>query len=194
MNSPIPPRRLAAPLTAIAAALTAVACTSHHSIDYGEHDSTGTGVPSGAVVETLPPLPPPWNTLARNSTDPSAVIIAAVQAVFDWHPERGDTSPQDAAHRAAPLFTPRAATDYRPYTIPRPTWQNWMDTRTTITAVTTISSEQHRADTAAEQQRKTTTVLTISTPGQSPAPFIVTSLVTAQKQPAWTVTGLAHLR
>ncbi|WP_280301145.1 hypothetical protein [Nocardia abscessus] len=173
----------------VIAALILVAACSAQVDDFGEHDQ-GPGVPSGATIRSLPPLPTPWHSLDRHN--PAAVAISAVQAVFDWHPERGDTGPQAAAHRAAPLFTPRAAESYRHYPIPRPTWQVWMDTATTITATTVIGTEQHPVDTDASWHRKTSTTLTITTPGEPPATLSVISLVTLQKQPVWVASGLAH--
>lgn len=187
-QTPRPAPRLAA----LAAALTiAAACSSSHPTDYGEHDPTGTAVPSGASIKPLPPLPAPWNTLNRN--DPAVVAVAAVQAVFDWHPEHGDVDPETAAHRAIPLFSARALDSYKPYAIPRPTWQQWMDENATVTARTTIATEQHPPDTAAQWQRKTATTLTVTTPGKPPITITVISLITEQKQPVWTTTALAHL-
>ncbi|MFJ9370567.1 hypothetical protein ACIRRA_39935 [Nocardia sp. NPDC101769] len=190
-HTPRHARRLAA-FAAVALTAAAAACSSTHTNTYGEHDDTGTGVPSGASIATLPPLPSPWNALDRN--DPAAVAVATVQAVFDWHPERGDTGPENAARRAAPLFSVRGAEDYKPYPIPRPTWQAWMDEKTTVTAQTAIGTEQHPADTAAQWQRKTATTLTITTPGKPPITMTVISLITTQKQPVWTTTQLAHLQ
>jgi hypothetical protein len=173
----------------VIAGLILTAACSAAADDFGEHDQ-GPGVPAGATLESLPPLPPPWNGVDRN--DPAAVAIAAVQAVFDWHPERGDTGPDAAARRAAPLFTPRAAESYRRYPIPRPTWQAWMDTATTITAQTVLGAEEHPPGTAAIWHRKTATTLTITTPGKRPTTLSVVSLVTVRKQPVWTVAALAH--
>lgn len=184
-------RRCFAPFTLAltVAALTACSTAEH---DHGEDYDHGTGVPPGATIAALPPLPTPWNTLDRN--DAQAVALAAVHAVFDWHPERGETGPEIAARRAAPLFTPRAVDEYRPYTIPRPTWQGWMDDHATITATTTIGAEEHPADTAAQWQRKVSTALTITTDGKPTTTLTVISLITAQKQPVWTITQLTHLQ
>ncbi|MEU6586549.1 hypothetical protein [Nocardia sp. NPDC046763] len=179
-------------LAAVALTAAAAACSSSHTNTYGEHDGTGTGVPSGASIATLPPLPSPWNALDRN--DPAAVAVAAVQAVFDWHPERGETGPETAAHRAAPLFSVRGGEDYKPYPIPRPTWQTWMDEKATVTAQTAIGAEQHPVDTDARWQRKTATTLTITAPGKPPITMTVISLITTQKQPVWTTTQLTHLQ
>lgn len=188
-QTPRRPRRLA---VLAALALTAAACSSSHTTTNGEHDATGTAVPSGASIATLPPLPSPWNTLDRN--DPAAVVLAAVQAVFDWHPEHGDTGPEIAARRAAPLFSARGAQDYQPYAIPLPTWQAWMDEKATVTAQTTIGTEQHPADTDAQWQRKTATTVTIVIADKPPITMTVISLITAQKQPVWTITQLKHLQ
>ncbi|MGW4719917.1 hypothetical protein [Nocardia sp. NPDC004260] len=172
----------------IAGFILTAACSAPAN-DFGEHEQ-GPGVPVGATIQALPPLPSPWNALDRN--DPAAVALAAVQAVFDWHPERGDTGTEAAARRAAPLLTPRAADSYRRYPIPRPTWQAWMDTATTITAETVIGAENHPPDTDATWHRKTFTTLTVTTPGKPPTRFSVVSLVTVHKQPTWIVSGLAH--
>ncbi|MBU3063123.1 hypothetical protein KO481_16505 [Nocardia sp. NEAU-G5] len=139
----------------------------------------------------MPPLPAMWNSLHRN--DPAAMAIATVQAVFDWHPERGETGPETAAQRATPLFTPRAAAEYQPYPIPRPTWQQWMDEHATIAAITVISTEEHPADSEVSWHRKTATTLTITAPGKAPTTLNVICLVTEQKQPLWTTSALTHL-
>ncbi|MFE4459476.1 hypothetical protein ACFROC_19145, partial [Nocardia tengchongensis] len=117
-----------------------------------------------------------------------------VQAVFDWHPERGDIGPEIAAHHAAPLFSVRGAEDYKPYPITRPTWQEWMDEKATVTAQTTIGTEQHPTETAAQWQRKTATTLTITAPGKPLVTMTVISLITEQKQAVWTTTQLMHLQ
>lgn len=178
-------------LAAAAIVLTAAAAGCAVPIeDFGEHDH-GPGIPAGASVQPLPPLPSPWQALDR--ADPAAVAIAAVKAVFDWHPELGDTGPEIAAQRAEPLFTARAADRYRPYPMPRSTWEDWMSEGATTSAETTIGAEEHPADTAGTWQRKTTTTLTITVPGRTPRALTVISLVTAQKQPVWMISDLAHL-
>ncbi|MEU8901257.1 hypothetical protein AB0C65_35690 [Nocardia sp. NPDC048505] len=182
-------RRMAA---AAAFVLLAIVGCSKPGNDFGESHTPDTGIPSGASVQTLPPLPAPWAELDR--TNVTAVANAAMTALFDWNPENGDTGPESAAHRAAPLFTPRAAADYRPYPIPRVTWQDWMDTATTITAATTITSETHPPDTDVSWQRKTATTITVNTPGKSPRTITVISLLRLQKQPVWTITGVSHLQ
>ncbi|WP_280382124.1 hypothetical protein [Nocardia wallacei] len=190
MNAAESVRRVAGAVVVAGVAVVGVAC-SQPAPDYGERGDTGFGVPSGAVVQTMPPLPAPWDTLDRN--DPSAVAVAAIQAVFDWHPERGEVGPEIAARRAAPLLTPRAADTYRPYPIPRPTWQAWMDSSTSITATTGIGAEQHPPDTDVRWQRKAVTTLTVATPGKPTTSSTVISVVTVQRQPVWTVTHISHL-
>jgi hypothetical protein len=177
-------RRLAAVALTVAA-LAACSRTGHD--DFGEHDDHGTGVPSGATIATLPPLPAPWTDLDRTSPEP--VALAAVNALFDWRPADGDTGPETARDRARPLLTPRAADSYRPYPIPRPLWESWMNTRATITTASEISSEQYPADTAVTWQRKITTHLHAPEAGDLTA----TTLITATKQPVWTVTAATTL-
>ncbi|AYF78143.1 hypothetical protein D7D52_34810 [Nocardia yunnanensis] len=176
-------------LAAVALALTVAAlaaCSRGHE-DFGEHDDHGTGVPSGATVATLPPLPAPWADLNRDN--PEAVALAAVAALFDWRPADGDTGPESARDRARPLLTPRAADSYRPYQIPRPLWESWMNTRATITASSAISSEQHPADTEVSWQRKITTHVR----GPEAGDLTATTLITVTKQPVWTVTAVTTL-
>ncbi|WP_370012716.1 hypothetical protein [Nocardia cyriacigeorgica] len=178
-------RRLAA--VALALAVAALAACSRGHEDFGEHDDHGPGVPSGASIETLPPLPAPWTDLDRNN--PEAVALAAVNALFDWRPADGDTGPESARDRARPLLSPRAADSYRLYPIPRPLWESWMNTRATITASSQISSEQHPADTAVSWQRKITTRIHAPEAGDLTA----TTLITVTKQPVWTVTTVTTL-
>ncbi|NKY53960.1 hypothetical protein [Nocardia vermiculata] len=175
----------AAALVVAAVALTA--CTQSGDDTYGEHDTHGTGVPSGASIETLPPLPAPWTDLDR--TNPEAVALAAVRALFDWRPADGDTGPEDALDRARPLLTPRAADSYRPYPIPRPIWESWMNSGASITASSEVSSEQHPADTDTTWQRKISTRIHAVATGDLSA----TTLVTVTKQPLWTVTAVTTL-
>lgn len=179
-------RSLAAVALALAVAALAACSTTDHD-HFGEHDDHGTGVPSGASIETLPPLPAPWTDLDRNN--PESVALAAVNALFDWRPADGDTGPESARDRARPLLTPRAADSYRLYPIPRPLWESWMNTRATITASSEISSEQHPADTAVTWQRKITTRLHAPESGD----FTATTLITVTKQPVWTVTAATTL-
>lgn len=183
------PRRGRRTFAAVALALTvtALAACSTASENYGEHDDHGTGVPSGVTVATLPPLPAPWADLDRDN--PEAVALAAVNALFDWRPADGDTGPEAARDRARPLLTPRAADSYRPYPIPRPVWESWMNTHAAITASSAISSEQHPADTAVTWQRKITTRIQTPEAGDLTA----TSLITVTKQPVWTVTSVTTL-
>jgi hypothetical protein len=176
--------------TATAEVVLTVSACSAPTPSFGEHDH-GAGIPAGASIRPLPPLPAPWTSLDR--ADPAAMAIAAIQAVFDWRPERGEPGPEIAAQRAAPLFTQRAAAQYQPYPIPRPTWQEWMDEHAKITAATTISTEEHPADTGVSWRRKAATTLTITASGKVPATLTVVSLVTEQKQPQWTITTLVHL-
>ncbi|WP_331765170.1 hypothetical protein [Nocardia sp. NBC_01388] len=176
-------------LAALALALTVTtlaACSTGHE-DFGEHDDHGTGIPSGASVGTLPPLPAPWAALDR--TNPEAVALAAVNALFDWRPADGDTGPESARDRARPLLTPRTADSYRPYPIPRPLWESWMNSRATITTSSEISSEQHPADTEVSWQRKITTRIH----GPEAGDLTATTLITVTKQPVWTVTGATTL-
>jgi hypothetical protein len=174
----------------VAGAVLAVSACSAPSHDFGEHDH-GSNIPVGASIESQPPLPAPWNLLNRN--DPSAVAIAAVQAVFGWDPEQGDTGPETAAQRAVPLFTRRGEAEYQPYPVSRPAWQEWMNEQAMITAVTTISTEEHPTDTAVTWHRKTVTTLTIAAPGKVPVTMTVVSLVTEQKRPMWAIASLVHL-
>ncbi|MCX4099100.1 hypothetical protein [Nocardia sp. alder85J] len=181
-------RRLAVALALTATALAACSRTGH---DYGEHDDHGTGVPSGATSQALPPLPAPWTDLDR--TNPETVALAAVTALFDWRPGDGDTGPETARDRARPLLTPRAADSYRPYPIPRPLWQSWMNTHVLIHTTSDISSEQHPADTAVTWHRKITTLIHATGGSITTADLIATTLITVTAQPDWTVTEITTL-
>ncbi|WP_280487504.1 hypothetical protein [Nocardia farcinica] len=179
-------QRLAAALLALTVA--AVAACSRPADDFGEHDHDhGTGVPSGASIAPLPPLPAPWTELDRN--DPQTVAVAAVTALFDWRPADGDTGPETAVRRAKPLLTPRAAQDYRPYPVPRQLWEQWMDRRAEIRTTTEVSSEQHPVDTDVTWQRKLVTRID----ADGTAPFTAATLVTVTKQPVWTVTAVTTM-
>ena len=176
-------RRLVLALTVVAVA----ACSRTGHNDFGEHDDHNTALPSGASIATLPPLPAPWTDLDR--TDPQAVALAAVAALFDWRPADGDTGPEAGRDRAAPLLTPRAAETYRPYPIPRRVWESWMNTRTTITATSEISGEQHPTDTDVTWARKITTHIHA---GET-VDLTAITLITVTKQPVWTVSAATTL-
>lgn len=180
-------RRSCAGVVLALAVTVLAACSGTGNDDFGEHDDHGTGVPSGASIETLPPLPPPWTDLDRDN--PEAVAMAAVNALFDWRPAAGDTGPETACDRARPLLTPRAADSYRPYPIPRPLWESWMNTGADITTSSEISREQHPTDTAVTWQRKIATRIHTPEAGDLTA----TTLITVTKQPVWTVTAVTTL-
>lgn len=182
------PGALAAAAALVFAVVSGCADSPHD--DFGEHDH-GPGLPAGASVERLPALPTPWQDLDRSN--PEAVVVAAVQAVFDWHPERGEIGPEVAALRAAPLFTLRGAEKYRPFAISRRTWEEWMGGSAMVSAETVISTEEHPVDTAGAFHRKATTTLTVTAPGKAPHTIGVVSLVVAQKQAGWLVAEMVHL-